>query len=642
MLKKIFSILLIALLTSCSSSSKFIIKFDNTKEMSGEKFSLKDINPNLPDNWDDYNYVVLKYKITTAQRFRLGFTTKTGYNELRVMSYVPNAWNELAIPLKYFREEPDPALDLAATYNHARYTGWVNLGGVRYPLQGVDSVGIRIHKPIGNPVFELANITLSKNDPGDKYLEKKPAVDKFGQSNLVDYEGKIKSLEELKLAWSEEENEVLDTMSFNYDMYGGYKGEQYDITGYFYTKKIDNKWWFIDPLGHKFLSVGVDCISFGGGGNVNRVDQRRNMYEILPPENIMKKYSRRGNYSYGIWNLYRRFGDDLVNKSKDLIIKRMTNWGINTIANWSDPRIIDMNKKACLLRFDDLGIENDLMGLTDVYINGYQDKIDENISTYVEKYKTNPWVIGYFIGNEPAWINNEDRLASIIINGKDRPIKTALKKYLTKHGDTKENRKEFIYLTFEKFITYVNNTLKKYDPNHLILGIRFGQPSSVDNRLLEICSKGFDVLSFNSYTLRPEPEMLDNTLKITGLPMLIGEYHFGTVTRGRGQSLWQVPTEKDRGVAYRYYTEQAYSHPGLIGTGYFQWNDQDLTGRFDGENYHCGLVDVTDRPYTEQVDAMKKTAKSLYEVHSGLKAPFSEIVKDARGNEDVPLELWNK
>jgi len=233
-------------------------------------------------------------------------------------------------------------------------------------------------------------------------------------------------------------------------------------------------------------------------------------------------------------------------------------------------------------------------------------------------------------------------LANLILKGKDRPIKTALEKYLTKHGDTKENRKEFIYLTFEKFITYVNNTLKKYDPNHLNLGIRFGQPSSVDDKLLKICSKSFDVLSFNSYTLRPEPEMLDNTLKVTGLPMLIGEYHFGTITRGWGQSLWQVPTEKDRGVAYRYYTEQAYSHPGIIGTGYFQWNDQDLTGRFDGENYHCGLVDVTDRPYTEQVNAMKETAKSLYEVHSGLKAPFSEIVKDARGNEDVPLELWNK
>ena len=52
------------------------------------------------------------------------------------------------------------------------------------------------------------------------------------------------------------------------------------------------------------------------------------------------------------------------------------------------------------------------------------------------------------------------------------------------------------------------------------------------------------------------------------------------------------------------YTENAYAHPGLIGTGYFQWCDQDLTGRRDGENYNCGLIDVTDRPYKEQVEAI--------------------------------------
>ena len=112
------------------------------------KFALKDINPDLPTNWDDYNFVVLEYKISTAQRFQLGFTTDWGYNELRVMSYVPNAWNRLAIPLKYYTELPDPAHDLAATFNHARYTGWVNLGGKRGPMHGVDSIGVRIRRAI--------------------------------------------------------------------------------------------------------------------------------------------------------------------------------------------------------------------------------------------------------------------------------------------------------------------------------------------------------------------------------------------------------------------------------------------------------------------------------------------------------------
>lgn len=52
--------------------------------------------------------------------------------------------------------------------------------------------------PIDNPTIELRSIALSKDDPGDRYLENKPAFDKFGQWNLGDYEGKIYSEEQLQ------------------------------------------------------------------------------------------------------------------------------------------------------------------------------------------------------------------------------------------------------------------------------------------------------------------------------------------------------------------------------------------------------------------------------------------------------------
>ena len=123
--------------------------------------------------------------------------------------------------------------------------------------------------------------------------------------------------------------------------------------------------------------------------------------------------------------------------------------------------------------------------------------------------------------------------------------------------------------------------------------------------------------------------------------MIIGEYHFGTVDRGMAQSLWQVESQAQRGVAYRYYTENAYAHPGLIGTGYFQWCDQDLTGRRDGENYNCGLIDVTDRPYKEQVEAMMETAKRLYEVHKGTLSPYDKQPVNPRGHGQIP-DLWNE
>ena len=181
----ILAVIILFISLQTFSQKTYKILFDSKMEVSGKKFALKDINPNLPQNWDNYNYVVIEYCCSTPQRFQLGFNTADGYNELRVMCYVPGAWNKLAIPLKYFTELPDPALDLAATYNHARYTGWINLGGKRGPLHQVDSIGIRMRKPIHNPSIELRSVSLSINDPGDLYMDSIPAIDEFGQSNLM-------------------------------------------------------------------------------------------------------------------------------------------------------------------------------------------------------------------------------------------------------------------------------------------------------------------------------------------------------------------------------------------------------------------------------------------------------------------------
>ncbi|MGV8092017.1 MAG: hypothetical protein AB2L24_09160 [Mangrovibacterium sp.] len=163
----------------------------------------------------------------------MGFTTDAGYNELRVMSYVPNGWNKLAIPLKFYRELPDAAVDLAATYNQPRYTGWINLGGKRGPLHGVDSIGVRMRAPINNPTLEIRSISLSVDDPGDQYLENIPAVDEFGQWNLGDYEGKIKSLDQLRKEWKAEDDEVVSTKDYQYSKYGGYLNAKVKGTGFF-------------------------------------------------------------------------------------------------------------------------------------------------------------------------------------------------------------------------------------------------------------------------------------------------------------------------------------------------------------------------------------------------------------------------
>ncbi len=624
----------------CRAQKGVKILFDSSKEVSGQKFALRDIAPDLPTDWEGYQFVIVEFRISTPQRFHLGFGTADGYNELRIMSYTAGGWNRLAIPLKFFRNLPEAALDLAATYNQARYTGWINLGGRRGPLRGVDTIGIRMHAPIGDPTFELRSIALSVDDPGDRYLGDIPVVDEFGQWNLGQFEGKIRSLDQLKREWEAEEKEKTSTAAFGYSPYGGYLRAKTKATGFFRTEKIDGRWWFVDPEGYRFLSIGLDCIGAGGGGNLLNLDRRRNLYKEVPPADLIPNANRPRMASFGLWNLFRRYGADFPARSKERIVRRMDAWGFNTIGNWSDPEVARLNRKAFTVQLRGVGIDGSLMGLTDVYTDDFAAKVDAACRATVESYKDNPWLIGYFTGNEPAWLDQEERLCDLILKGPERPIQAALSKWLA-GGDSPARRKKFIFQTFRIFLETVDRAVTKYDPNHLNIGIRFGNIRKIDPQVLEICRDVFDVLSFNCYDLFPQQEMMDRAMEISGLPMIIGEYHFGTVDRGMAQSLWQVNSQKERGVAYRYYTEKAFEHPGLIGTAWFQWCDQDLTGRRDGENYNCGFVDVTDRPYPHMVRAAIETAKRLFDIHAGKARPTDQTPTRARGHQAIP-DRWNE
>jgi hypothetical protein len=176
---------------------------------------------------------------------------------------------------------------------------------------------------------------------------------------------------------------------------------------------------------------------------------------------------------------------------------------------------------------------------------------------------------------------------------------------------------------FEKYLETICAAVKKYDPNHLTLGLRFVGRTSDD---VLRTGRVFDVCSMNVYEYEPTMQ-LDNCYRLTGRPIIIGEFHIGAPGNGLSAGLVQAKDQKERGVAYRYYVEQAASLDCFLGAHWFQWRDQSPLGRRDGENYNIGFVDINDRPYKELVEAAKETNKRLYEVHAGTILPFSQRPK---------------
>ena len=64
---------------------------------------------------------------------------------------------------------------------------------------------------------------------------------------------------------------------------------------------------------------------------------------------------------------------------------------------------------------------------------------------------------------------------------------------------------------------------------------------------------------------------------------------------------------------YQALVEGALAHPLLVGCHWFQYRDQPLLGRGDGEAYQIGFVDVCDRPYPELVRAARLNGETMYQ-----------------------------
>ena len=582
-------------------------------------WALKDLDPGLPADWSPYQFLVLELRLSSPQRFDLRIHDAGGIRSVR-LAPVPGAWIRSAVPLSFLSEAAHQGMDLASVHNKARPMMFINLSGTPGELKSVREIGVVMANPIGAPYLEIRAVRLANQDPGDALLEAKPLVDQFGQWMGDDWPGKTASLDQLQAAWVAEEK-ALGKGDLASCRYGGYVGTKARATGFFRVEKIDGKWWFVDPDGHLFLSLGADSI----GTSVSTSTQGREaLFAALPPAGLSPgRAGDRGGASFYAWNMVRRFGADWSAQWIDLTARRMFAWGFNTVGNWSDARLGDAHRVPYVVTLRGWGIESGPMGVPDVYAPEYAANIDLAAARQCDARKDDPYVLGYFLGNEPPWPGRESVAVDAILAGPDRPLKKAAKAFLA-DSDTPERRSAFLYQAYQKFVEAASAAIRKHDPNHLNLGLRFG--STTPPEIVRL-SKIFDVYSLNNYAYQVNQAEIDKARSLIDRPMLIGEFHFGTPGRGMTPGLKQTSSQEERGVAYRYYVENALADPSIVGAHWFEWIDEPSTGRFDGENYNIGLVDVTDRPYRELLDAAQATHKRLQGVHAGSTPPVTRQAK---------------
>jgi hypothetical protein len=630
-----FVIVLAALLAAVRPSTAETKSVTFDKPVSTYEWTLQEINPDLPSDWTEYDFLVIEFRASSSQRFELGLKMLPKSVSKRVHPY-PGVWVRAIIPLRFYRQGLGNARDLAATVNQPRNSYWINIEAGGYgPTTNVQGMSVTMRYPAGQAKLEIRSVTLSKTDPGDAVLEGKPLMDEFGQYVHADWPGKARTEADLKKAWTGEADSLKKNANFpDRDAYGGFTSTKAKATGFFRVEQIDGRWWFVTPDGHLFYSTGVNGIGTGGG---TRVTGREDLFATQPAPlagvtNPPGQTGGRPQAGPGLANFYganlqRRFGADWRTPWAQLTARRLAAWGLNTSYGTGLSESLDKTpfNKPYVITLRGFQSGNLIMGMPDVYAENFPQLIEAEASRQLTPRKNDPYLLGYFIGNEPPWPGRESQFVDLVLSGEASEMQQRFKAEIAK-DDTPERRRQLVLDAFARYLGVINAAVKKVDPNHLNLGIRFG--GTPPDYVIAL-AKDFDVYSLNKYRWEPPADYLKKIYALVHKPMLLGEFHIGVPGRGMAPGLVQAMNQKERGVAYRYYVEHAAAHPEVIGTHWFQWIDQPATGRGDGENYNIGWVDVTDRPYDELVQAAKLTHARLLAIHSGKIPPTKRRAKSS-------------
>jgi hypothetical protein len=634
-----------------------------------------------PGNWTDANYLIFEifgpndfsgviniefYKKSqkpvsekvVLQSGELSDTTEESPWLSCLMGILPRIKTKVAFPLSYL-----DAQNLFVPRAPRQLKGTVN--GNRLDPADIGKVVLRFgpfSDPYFKPLFEVASAGLSDTLPESYAVLDKPVIDKFGQRKDKDWPVKIKNEEELISRNLELEKSVSDLgFTEGWSKYGGWKAKRFKATGFFRTQHDGQRWWLVDPEGYAFLSVGVDCIRLTSSGPVTGIED---LFEWLPVEKDAKfaeslsGNEKTKNMDFYRSNLIRVFGNEWKIRWSKMTAGLMRKLNVNTVGNWSDIDFARQNNLAYVLPLRGFPSTKILVyrDFPDVFSEEYQ-KNSEEFAKQLNEYKDDPYLIGYFLRNEPQWAFGYHNLAFEMfatdqasatkdefirwINNKYKGDIQALNKAWNVNITDFEDLKKMIIKDYPSvvadsdFYSFSTIIVKRYidlpcdevarvDKNHLNLGMRYAWLSS---DLLYKAGERFDVFSINGYGYSP-PSTAE-IARISGKPVMIGEFHHGAVDRALpATGITGVISQDERAAAYRNYIEHGFARPELIGMHYFQWVDQPYYGRFDGENYNIGVVTMNNLPYPELTGAMEITNKRIYEVGSGAAEPFgAEIIR---------------
>jgi len=486
-----------------------------------------------------------------------------------------------------------------------------------------------------------------------------PFIDEFGQYKHEDWNNKIQSREDLIKQKEKEAVDLANNTPPDRNKYGGWTaGPQLEATGWFRTEKYNGKWWMVDPDGRLFWTNGINCMESTVG--LSGILDRTHYFEGLPKEDSpLVQFYDEGNWaSHGFYhdkipftayqfyqsNLYKKYGEDWLEKFRENIHARMKSWGYNTIGFVSDNGATQMRQTPYVgtVWIEGTPRIEGSEGFWGKFHDVFDPQFRQAVRTSMERQKegaNDPWCIGYFVDNELSWGKIGSLAEGTLRSPATQPAKITFVDDLKAKYQSIEQLNKTWNADYDSWSALLNSTtvpdrakakvdlhtfyqkisrtyfrtikeeLARIAPHQNYLGCRFAWQNN--DLTLRAAAEYCDIVSFNKYEYSVE-----NVALPAGVdkPIMIGEFHFGSLDSGKfHKGVKAAKDQKERGEFYQSYILGALRNPAIVGAHWFQYVDEATTGRQDGENYNVGFVDICDTPYEALIDAAREVTYPLYE-----------------------------
>lgn len=427
------------------------------------------------------------------------------------------------------------------------------------------------------------------------------------------------------VVWRPEKTRVLyniagftpDTTAATYnsmiDKYGGNMNlPQQTATGRFYTKKIGERWWIVDPLGYLRYERSVTSFRKGGSArNATAWNQRfgsdDNWCSITAEELAAIGFHGTGAFCSGTYRTIQNY--NAAHPDRPLTLCPSVGF-IGTFK---------IEKGYPYPADGDNDDADNLIGL--VFYPGWEEWCKDYARRIYADYKDDPNVMGVFSDNEidfGSTNGTNPRLLDRFLKIKDDndPAKKAALDFINSRGiDPKGEMDDFINSDFagivaEKYYSAVSAAIKEFDPGLMYLGSRLhGQPKYLPG-VIEAAGKYCDIISINYYS-RWSPELttkISQWEKYTDTPFMVTEFY----TKGlldndlsnQSGAGFGVPTQKERAYAYQHFTLGLLEAQHCVGWQWFKYQDDDFP---DNSNMPCnkGVYDNAYNMYPYLGEYMK-------------------------------------